>query len=48
MPNLKSEIVQNEVVAKLKTDEKGFSVPQPLAPGTYKVYETVAPEGYQN
>ncbi|MFO6597167.1 SpaA isopeptide-forming pilin-related protein [Bacillus cereus] len=37
----------NEVVAKLKTDEKGFSVPQPLAPGTYKVYETVAPEGYQ-
>ncbi|MGX5381350.1 SpaA isopeptide-forming pilin-related protein [Bacillus thuringiensis serovar darmstadiensis] len=37
----------NEVVAKLKTDEKGFSVPQTLAPGTYKVYETVAPEGYQ-
>ncbi|MED3538373.1 SpaA isopeptide-forming pilin-related protein [Bacillus toyonensis] len=37
----------NEVVAKLKTDEKGFSVPQTLAPGTYKVYEIVAPEGYQ-
>ncbi|PFK10322.1 adhesin [Bacillus thuringiensis] len=37
----------NEVVVKLKTDEKGFSVPQTLAPGTYKVYETVAPEGYQ-
>ncbi|MED2487738.1 SpaA isopeptide-forming pilin-related protein [Bacillus thuringiensis] len=37
----------NEVVAKLKTDEKGFSVPQTLAPGTYKIYETVAPEGYQ-
>ncbi|PGP72004.1 adhesin, partial [Bacillus cereus] len=37
----------NEVVAKLTTDEKGFSVPQTLAPGTYKVYETVAPEGYQ-
>ncbi len=37
----------NEVVATLKTDEKGFSVPQTLAPGTYKVYETVAPEGYQ-
>ncbi|HDW3053782.1 TPA: isopeptide-forming domain-containing fimbrial protein, partial [Bacillus cereus] len=37
----------NEVVAKLKTDEKGFSVPQTLAPGTYKVYETVAREGYQ-
>ncbi|MGN5652210.1 SpaA isopeptide-forming pilin-related protein [Bacillus sp. Brlt_9] len=37
----------DEVVAKLKTDEKGFSVPQTLAPGTYKVYETVAPEGYQ-
>ncbi|MGG0252781.1 SpaA isopeptide-forming pilin-related protein [Bacillus toyonensis] len=37
----------NEVVAKLKTDEKGFSVPQILAPGTYKVYEIVAPEGYQ-
>ncbi|MEK7017811.1 SpaA isopeptide-forming pilin-related protein [Bacillus sp. FSL R9-9410] len=37
----------NEVVAKLKTDENGFSVPQTLAPGTYKVYETVAPEGYQ-
>ncbi|MFC9446118.1 SpaA isopeptide-forming pilin-related protein [Bacillus cereus] len=37
----------NEVVAKLKTDEKGFSVPQTLVPGTYKVYEIVAPEGYQ-
>ncbi|MFF2882504.1 SpaA isopeptide-forming pilin-related protein [Bacillus toyonensis] len=37
----------NEVVAKLKTDEKGFSVPQTLAPGAYKVYEIVAPEGYQ-
>ncbi|PFK62445.1 adhesin [Bacillus thuringiensis] len=37
----------NEVVVKLKTDEKGFSVPQTLAPGAYKVYETVAPEGYQ-
>ncbi|HDR4460748.1 TPA: isopeptide-forming domain-containing fimbrial protein [Bacillus cereus] len=37
----------NEVVAKLTTDEKGFSVPLTLAPGTYKVYETVAPEGYQ-
>ncbi|MGE7889304.1 SpaA isopeptide-forming pilin-related protein, partial [Bacillus cereus] len=37
----------NEVVAKLKTDEKGFSIPQTLAPGTYKVYEIVAPEGYQ-
>ena len=38
---------ENEVVAKLKTDENGFSVPQTLAPGTYKIYETVAPEGYQ-
>ncbi|EOP07211.1 collagen adhesion protein, partial [Bacillus cereus BAG2O-3] len=37
----------NEVVAKLITDENGFSVPQTLAPGTYKIYETVAPEGYQ-
>nr|WP_306007585.1 SpaA isopeptide-forming pilin-related protein [Bacillus sp. MMSF_3353] len=37
----------NEVVAKLITDENGFSVPQTLAPGTYKVYEKVAPEGYQ-
>ncbi|GAB6560358.1 SpaA isopeptide-forming pilin-related protein [Bacillus mobilis] len=37
----------NEVVAKLTTDENGFSVPQTLAPGTYKIYETVAPEGYQ-
>ncbi|HDX9611559.1 TPA: collagen binding domain-containing protein [Bacillus toyonensis] len=37
----------NEVVAKLKTDENGFSVPQTLAPGTYKVFETVTPEGYQ-
>ncbi|WP_142674048.1 SpaA isopeptide-forming pilin-related protein [Bacillus sp. SRB_331] len=37
----------NEVVAKLKTDENGFSAPQTLAPGTYKVYEKVAPEGYQ-
>ncbi|MGH0430726.1 SpaA isopeptide-forming pilin-related protein, partial [Bacillus hominis] len=37
----------NEVVAKLKTDENGFSVPQILAPGTYKIYETVAPEGYE-
>ncbi|WP_368908532.1 SpaA isopeptide-forming pilin-related protein, partial [Bacillus wiedmannii] len=36
----------NEVVAKLITDENGFSVPQTLAPGTYKIYETVAPEGY--
>ncbi|WP_141546783.1 SpaA isopeptide-forming pilin-related protein, partial [Bacillus wiedmannii] len=37
----------NEVVAKLITDENGFSIPQTLAPGTYKIYETVAPEGYQ-
>ncbi|MED2036005.1 SpaA isopeptide-forming pilin-related protein [Bacillus wiedmannii] len=37
----------NEVVAKLITDENGFSVPRTLAPGTYKVYEKVAPEGYQ-
>ncbi|MED2182195.1 SpaA isopeptide-forming pilin-related protein, partial [Bacillus wiedmannii] len=37
----------NEFVAKLITDENGFSVPQTLAPGTYKIYETVAPEGYQ-
>ncbi|MFD6509572.1 SpaA isopeptide-forming pilin-related protein [Bacillus sp. NPDC060175] len=37
----------DKVVAVLKTDENGFSVPQTLAPGTYKVYETVAPEGYQ-
>ncbi|WHY30234.1 SpaA isopeptide-forming pilin-related protein [Bacillus wiedmannii] len=36
----------NEVVAKLITDENGFSVHQTLAPGTYKIYETVAPEGY--
>ncbi|PGW64200.1 cell wall anchor protein [Bacillus cereus] len=38
---------ENEVVAKLITDENGFSIPQTLAPGTYKIYETVAPEGYQ-
>ncbi|MGG0218250.1 SpaA isopeptide-forming pilin-related protein [Bacillus mycoides] len=37
----------DKVVAVLKTDENGFSVPQTLAPGTYKVYEKVAPEGYQ-
>ncbi|MES5953746.1 SpaA isopeptide-forming pilin-related protein [Bacillus fungorum] len=37
----------NKAVAKLKTDENGFSVPQTLAPGTYKIYETVAPDGYQ-
>ncbi|MFA2809001.1 SpaA isopeptide-forming pilin-related protein [Bacillus mycoides] len=37
----------DKVVAVLKTDENGFSVPQALAPGTYKVYETVAPDGYQ-
>ncbi|PRT21081.1 SpaA isopeptide-forming pilin-related protein [Bacillus wiedmannii] len=38
---------EDKVVAVLKTGEKGFSVPQTLAPGTYKVYEKVAPEGYQ-
>ncbi|WP_283746600.1 SpaA isopeptide-forming pilin-related protein [Bacillus mycoides] len=38
---------EDKVVAVLKTGEKGFSAPQTLAPGTYKVYETVAPEGYQ-
>ncbi|WP_033706501.1 SpaA isopeptide-forming pilin-related protein [Bacillus mycoides] len=38
---------EDKVVAVLKTGEKGFSAPQTLAPGTYKVYEKVAPEGYQ-
>ncbi|QWH27500.1 isopeptide-forming domain-containing fimbrial protein [Bacillus mycoides] len=38
---------EDKVVAVLKTGEKGFSAPQTLAPGTYKVYEKLAPEGYQ-
>ncbi|WP_419762246.1 SpaA isopeptide-forming pilin-related protein [Bacillus mycoides] len=38
---------EDKVVAVLKTGEKGFSAPQTLAPGTYKIYEKVAPEGYQ-
>ncbi|PGA33253.1 SpaA isopeptide-forming pilin-related protein [Bacillus wiedmannii] len=38
---------EDKVVAVLKTGEKGFSAPQTLTPGTYKVYEKVAPEGYQ-
>ncbi|OSY01149.1 hypothetical protein BTJ45_00211 [Bacillus mycoides] len=38
---------EDKVVAVLKTGEKGFSAPQTLTPGTYKIYEKVAPEGYQ-
>ncbi|QWG85935.1 SpaA isopeptide-forming pilin-related protein [Bacillus mycoides] len=38
---------EDKVVAVLKTGKKGFSAPQTLAPGTYKIYEKVAPEGYQ-
>ncbi|MFJ8115617.1 SpaA isopeptide-forming pilin-related protein [Bacillus mycoides] len=38
---------EDKVVAVLKTGEKGFSASQTLAPGTYKIYEKVAPEGYQ-
>ncbi|PGZ10891.1 cell wall anchor protein, partial [Bacillus cereus] len=38
---------EDKVVAVLKTGEKGFSAPQTLKPGTYKIYEKVAPEGYQ-
>ncbi|QWH77101.1 isopeptide-forming domain-containing fimbrial protein [Bacillus mycoides] len=38
---------EDKVVAVLKTGEKGFSAPQTLVPGTYKIYEKVAPEGYQ-
>ncbi|TXR65180.1 adhesin [Bacillus sp. AY18-3] len=38
---------EDKVVAVLKTGEKGFSAPQTLAPGMYKVYEKVAPGGYQ-
>ncbi|PEU12529.1 isopeptide-forming domain-containing fimbrial protein, partial [Bacillus sp. AFS019443] len=38
---------RDEVVAILKTDKNGFSSDQALAPGSYKIYEKLAPEGYE-